>query len=124
MAPSRFADQRGARAAFTVSFLASSALYLLLTAACSPALPGVALLFASRLPAVFMHILPGRPGGGRDPAGAGAGPSAGGAGPVRGQEWCGGVTCRVGGSSGVQGVGGVVSGGVARSVEGSCGGVA
>ncbi|KAM5318626.1 solute carrier family 22 member 18 isoform 2-T2 [Glossophaga mutica] len=54
----RFADQRGARAAFTVSFLAASALYLLLTAACSPALPGVALLFASRLPALFMHTLP------------------------------------------------------------------
>ncbi|XP_053780842.1 solute carrier family 22 member 18 isoform X2 [Desmodus rotundus] len=54
----RFADQRGARAAFTVSFLAASTLYLLLTAACSPALPGVALLFASRLPAVFIHMLP------------------------------------------------------------------
>ncbi|XP_036903687.1 solute carrier family 22 member 18 [Sturnira hondurensis] len=54
----RFADQRGARAAFTVSFLAASALYLLLMAACSPALPGVALLFASRLPALFMHTLP------------------------------------------------------------------
>ncbi|KAM9078961.1 solute carrier family 22 member 18 isoform 5-T5 [Megaptera novaeangliae] len=54
----RFADQRGARAAFTLSFLASSALYLLLAAACSPALPGVALLFASRLPGALMHTLP------------------------------------------------------------------
>ncbi|XP_054426730.1 solute carrier family 22 member 18 [Pteronotus mesoamericanus] len=54
----RFADQHGARAAFTVSFLAASALYLLLAAACSPALPGVALLFASRLPALLMHTLP------------------------------------------------------------------
>ncbi|XP_037373260.1 solute carrier family 22 member 18 isoform X1 [Talpa occidentalis] len=54
----RFADQRGARAAFTLSFLAASALYLLLVAACSPALPGVPLLFASRLPSVFMHTLP------------------------------------------------------------------
>ncbi|XP_054998281.1 solute carrier family 22 member 18 isoform X2 [Sorex araneus] len=53
-----FADQRGARAAFTLSFLASTALYLLLAAACSPALPGVVLLFASRLPAAFMHTLP------------------------------------------------------------------
>ncbi|XP_058926201.2 solute carrier family 22 member 18 [Kogia breviceps] len=54
----RFADQRGARAAFTLSFLASSALYLLLAAACNPALPGVALLFASRLPGALMHTLP------------------------------------------------------------------
>nr|XP_010996586.1 solute carrier family 22 member 18 isoform X2 [Camelus dromedarius] len=54
----RFADQHGARAAFTLSFLASSALYLLLVAACSPSLPGVALLFASRLPAALMHTLP------------------------------------------------------------------
>ncbi|XP_061058249.1 solute carrier family 22 member 18 isoform X3 [Eubalaena glacialis] len=54
----RFADQRGARAAFTLSFLASSALYLLLAAACSPTLPGVALLFASRLPGALMHTLP------------------------------------------------------------------
>nr|XP_010955114.1 solute carrier family 22 member 18 isoform X3 [Camelus bactrianus]XP_045373932.1 solute carrier family 22 member 18 isoform X3 [Camelus bactrianus]XP_045373934.1 solute carrier family 22 member 18 isoform X3 [Camelus bactrianus]XP_045373935.1 solute carrier family 22 member 18 isoform X3 [Camelus bactrianus]XP_045373936.1 solute carrier family 22 member 18 isoform X3 [Camelus bactrianus] len=53
-----FADQHGARAAFTLSFLASSALYLLLVAACSPSLPGVALLFASRLPAALMHTLP------------------------------------------------------------------
>lgn len=60
MSPSRFADQRGARAAFTISFLAASALYLLLAAACGPALPGVALLFASRLPAPLMHTLPGR----------------------------------------------------------------
>lgn len=56
----RFADQRGARAAFTLSFLASSALYLLLAVACSPALPGVPLLFASRLPGALMHTLPGR----------------------------------------------------------------
>ncbi|KAM5222896.1 solute carrier family 22 member 18 isoform 1-T1 [Hipposideros larvatus] len=54
----RFADQRGARAAFTISSLASSALYLLLAASCSPALPGVALLFASRLPAALMHTMP------------------------------------------------------------------
>uniref|UniRef100_A0A8D1CIM5 Organic cation transporter-like protein 2 n=1 Tax=Sus scrofa TaxID=9823 RepID=A0A8D1CIM5_PIG len=54
----RFADQRGARAAFTLSFLASSGLYLLLAAACSPALPGVTLLFASRLPGALMHTLP------------------------------------------------------------------
>uniref|UniRef100_A0A4W2BNB6 Organic cation transporter-like protein 2 n=1 Tax=Bos indicus x Bos taurus TaxID=30522 RepID=A0A4W2BNB6_BOBOX len=53
-----FADQHGARAAFTLSFLASSALYLLLAAACIPALPGVALLFASRLPGALMHTLP------------------------------------------------------------------
>ncbi|XP_052050702.1 solute carrier family 22 member 18 [Apodemus sylvaticus] len=54
----RFADQRGARAALSLSFLAASALYLLLVASCSPALPGVFLLFASRLPAVLMHTLP------------------------------------------------------------------
>lgn len=54
----RFADQRGARAAFTVSFLASSAFYLLLAAACTPWLPGVALLFASRLPSALMHAMP------------------------------------------------------------------
>ncbi|XP_064143659.1 solute carrier family 22 member 18 [Loxodonta africana] len=54
----RFADQRGARAAFTLSFLAASALFGLLAAACSPALPGVALLFASRLPSALMHTLP------------------------------------------------------------------
>lgn len=54
----RLADQWGARAAFMLSFLAASVLYLLLAAACSPALPGVALLFASRLPSVFMHTLP------------------------------------------------------------------
>ncbi|XP_042528528.1 solute carrier family 22 member 18 [Dipodomys spectabilis] len=54
----RFADQRGARAALSLSFLAASALYLLLAAACVPALPGVPLLFASRLPSVFMHALP------------------------------------------------------------------
>ncbi|XP_076971489.1 solute carrier family 67 member A1 [Tamandua tetradactyla] len=54
----RFADQRGARVALTLSQLAASALFLLLAAACSPRLPGVALLFASRLPAVLMHTLP------------------------------------------------------------------
>ncbi|CAK6449860.1 unnamed protein product [Pipistrellus nathusii] len=54
----RFADQRGARAALTASFLAGSALYLLLAAACSPGLPGTALLFASRLPAPLLHTLP------------------------------------------------------------------
>lgn len=56
----RFADQRGARAAFTVSFLAASVANLLLAAACSPRLPGVALLFASRLPGALMHAMPGR----------------------------------------------------------------
>lgn len=54
-----------------MSFLASSALYLLLAAACSPALPGAALLFASRLPAPLMHTLPGRALG---CGGLGAGP--------------------------------------------------
>ncbi|XP_005384268.1 PREDICTED: solute carrier family 22 member 18 isoform X1 [Chinchilla lanigera] len=54
----RFADQRGARAALSLSFLAATAFYLLLAAACSPALPGVLLLFASRLPSVLMHTLP------------------------------------------------------------------
>jgi hypothetical protein len=56
----RFADQRGARAALSLSFVASSTLYLLLVAACSPALPGVFLLFVSRLPTALMHTLPGR----------------------------------------------------------------
>ncbi|KAF0887435.1 S22AI protein, partial [Crocuta crocuta] len=60
----RFADQHGARAAFTVTFLASSAFYLLLAAACSPALPGVALLYAAPLPVAFMHGMPGRAGQG------------------------------------------------------------
>nr|XP_004654283.2 solute carrier family 22 member 18 isoform X1 [Jaculus jaculus]XP_044987501.1 solute carrier family 22 member 18 isoform X1 [Jaculus jaculus] len=55
----RFADQRGARAALSLSFMAASTIYLLLAAACSPSLPGVFLLFASRLPAVLMHTLPG-----------------------------------------------------------------
>ncbi|XP_008837411.1 solute carrier family 22 member 18 [Nannospalax galili] len=54
----RFADQRGARVALSLSFLAASALYLLLAASCSPALPGPLLLFASRLPAALMHTLP------------------------------------------------------------------
>ncbi|GAB5578216.1 solute carrier family 22 member 18 [Prionailurus iriomotensis] len=55
----RFADRRGARAAFTLTFLASSAFYLLLAAACSPALPGVALLYATPLPVAFMQGMPG-----------------------------------------------------------------
>ncbi|KAM4846074.1 solute carrier family 22 member 18 isoform 1-T2 [Thomomys bottae] len=54
----RFADKCGARAALSLSFLAASAFYLLLAAACVPALPGILLLFASRLPAVFMHSMP------------------------------------------------------------------
>lgn len=54
----RFADQRGARAALSLSFVAASMFYLLLVASCSPALPGIFLLFASRLPSVFMHTLP------------------------------------------------------------------
>uniref|UniRef100_A0A8C0Q2W9 Organic cation transporter-like protein 2 n=1 Tax=Canis lupus familiaris TaxID=9615 RepID=A0A8C0Q2W9_CANLF len=54
----RFADQRGARAAFTLSFLAASAFYLLLAAACSPSLPGLALLYAAPLPAALAHGLP------------------------------------------------------------------
>nr|CAC16401.2 tumor suppressing subtransferable candidate 5 [Mus musculus domesticus] len=55
----RYADQCGARAALSLSFLAASALYLLLVASCSPALPGVFLLFASRIPSALMHTLPG-----------------------------------------------------------------
>ncbi|XP_003508130.3 solute carrier family 22 member 18 isoform X2 [Cricetulus griseus] len=54
----RFADQYGARAALSLSFVAASTLYLLLVASCSPALPGVFLLFASRIPAALMHTLP------------------------------------------------------------------
>lgn len=56
----RFADHSGARAALSLSFLAASAFYLLLAAACSPALPGILLLFISRLPSALMHSLPGR----------------------------------------------------------------
>uniref|UniRef100_G3UHJ4 Organic cation transporter-like protein 2 n=1 Tax=Loxodonta africana TaxID=9785 RepID=G3UHJ4_LOXAF len=52
----RFADQRGARAAFTLSFLAASALFGLLAAACRP-LPGAALFFASGLARGFIHTL-------------------------------------------------------------------
>ncbi|XP_024902007.1 solute carrier family 22 member 18 isoform X4 [Pteropus alecto] len=84
----RFADQRGARAAFTVSFLASSVFYLLLAAACTPWLPGVALLFASRLPSALMHAMPSRasrPDGHHRPdhaRGAAHGPEP--AGPLRG----------------------------------------
>lgn len=83
--PPRFADQHGARAAFTLSFLASSALYLLLAAACIPALPGVALLFASRLPGALMHTLPGR-------APLATGPSCRGPG-LDCQGWGGGASC-------------------------------
>ncbi|XP_063083789.1 solute carrier family 22 member 18 isoform X2 [Cavia porcellus] len=54
----RFADHSGARAALSLSFLAASAFYLLLAAACSPALPGILLLFISRLPSALMHSLP------------------------------------------------------------------
>ncbi|XP_047374392.1 solute carrier family 22 member 18 isoform X2 [Sciurus carolinensis] len=54
----QFADQHGARAALSLSFVAGSALYLLLATACSPALPGPFLLFASRLPGALMHTLP------------------------------------------------------------------
>ncbi|XP_074086913.1 solute carrier family 22 member 18 [Macrotis lagotis] len=50
----RFADQWGARAALTLSFLAGSGLYLLLSLATN-----VPLLMASRIPALFMHVLPG-----------------------------------------------------------------
>ncbi|XP_006893437.1 PREDICTED: solute carrier family 22 member 18 [Elephantulus edwardii] len=71
----RFADQRGARAAFTLSFLASSALYLLLAAACSPALPGILLLFTSRIPSALMHIMPVAPN--PDPASPDAAPASG-----------------------------------------------
>ncbi|XP_008586197.1 PREDICTED: solute carrier family 22 member 18 [Galeopterus variegatus] len=72
----RFADQRGARAALTLSFLAASTLYLLLAASCSPALPGVPLLFASRLPAALMHTLPWSP---EDPRGRALGAESRGA---------------------------------------------
>ncbi|XP_036620536.1 solute carrier family 22 member 18 [Trichosurus vulpecula] len=50
----RFADQWGARAALTLSFLAASGFYLLLSFATN-----VPLLVASRIPSVFMHVLPG-----------------------------------------------------------------
>ncbi|XP_072495570.1 solute carrier family 22 member 18 [Notamacropus eugenii] len=50
----RFADQWGARAALTLSFLAASGFYLLLSFATN-----VPLLVASRIPALFMHVLPG-----------------------------------------------------------------
>ncbi|KAM8970020.1 solute carrier family 22 member 18 [Sarcophilus harrisii] len=50
----RFADQWGARAALTLSFVAGSGLYLLLSLATN-----VPLLVASRIPALFMHVLPG-----------------------------------------------------------------
>ncbi|XP_068922680.1 solute carrier family 22 member 18 isoform X2 [Petaurus breviceps papuanus] len=50
----RFADQWGARAALTLSFLAASGFYLLLSLATN-----VPLLVVSRIPALFMHVLPG-----------------------------------------------------------------
>ncbi|XP_027724483.1 solute carrier family 22 member 18 [Vombatus ursinus] len=50
----RFADQWGARAALTLSFVAASGFYLLLSFATN-----VPLLVASRIPAMFMHALPG-----------------------------------------------------------------
>lgn len=74
----RFADQRGARAAFTICSLAASALYLLLAASCSPALPGVALLFASRLPAALMHTMPSKTRQGASRAAGGLGSGTGG----------------------------------------------
>lgn len=74
----RFADQRGARAAFTICFLAASTLYLLLAASCSPALPGVALLFASRLPAALMHTMPSKTRQGASRAAGGLGSGTGG----------------------------------------------
>ncbi|XP_020826480.1 solute carrier family 67 member A1 isoform X2 [Phascolarctos cinereus] len=50
----RFADQWGARAALTLSFLAASGFYLLISFATN-----VPLLVVSRIPAMFMHVLPG-----------------------------------------------------------------
>lgn len=85
--PPRFADQHGARAAFTLSFLASSALYLLLAAACIRALPGVALLFASRLPGALMHTLPGRAPSATCPSCRGPGLDGGGRGRGAGLVW-------------------------------------
>jgi len=51
----RFADVFGARAALTVSCLASVVYFLLLTVADS-----TFMLFMHKLPAVFMHGLPGK----------------------------------------------------------------
>lgn len=53
---SRFADIFGARAALSVSCVASVIYFLLLTVADSPFM-----LFVHKLPAVFMHALPGNP---------------------------------------------------------------
>ncbi|KAM3920243.1 solute carrier family 22 member 18 [Leptodactylus fuscus] len=50
----RFSDQYGPRAALTLSFLAASIFYLVLTFTTS-----IPLLFLSRLPSIFMHGLPG-----------------------------------------------------------------
>ncbi|XP_061466153.1 solute carrier family 22 member 18 isoform X1 [Rhineura floridana] len=50
----RFADQFGAKAALTVSYMAGSLCFLLLSMATS-----VPLLFLSRVPSIFMHGLPG-----------------------------------------------------------------
>nr|XP_056706703.1 solute carrier family 22 member 18 [Euleptes europaea] len=50
----RFSDRFGARAALTVSYVASSLLFLLLSLSTN-----VLLLFLSRIPSIFMHDLPG-----------------------------------------------------------------
>uniref|UniRef100_A0A8D0GF37 Solute carrier family 22 member 18 n=1 Tax=Sphenodon punctatus TaxID=8508 RepID=A0A8D0GF37_SPHPU len=50
----RFSDQFGARAALTLSCLAGSAFFLLLSISTS-----VPLLYLSRIPSIFMHGLPG-----------------------------------------------------------------
>ncbi|XP_054827575.1 solute carrier family 22 member 18 isoform X2 [Eublepharis macularius] len=50
----RFSDQFGARAALTLSYVASSLVFLLLSMSTN-----VLLLFLSRIPFVFMHALPG-----------------------------------------------------------------
>ncbi|CAD7669923.1 unnamed protein product [Nyctereutes procyonoides] len=87
----RFADQRGARAAFTLSFLAASTFYLLLAAACSPSLPGLALLYAAPLPAALAHGLPGSARRGaswlREDCGGGGGGTWGRLAPVRPGRW-------------------------------------
>ncbi|KAG8125710.1 hypothetical protein E2320_020806 [Naja naja] len=50
----RFADQFGTRAALTLSYLAGSLCFLLLSVSIS-----VPLLFLSRVPGIFIHGLPG-----------------------------------------------------------------
>uniref|UniRef100_A0A8D0CDM7 Organic cation transporter-like protein 2 n=1 Tax=Salvator merianae TaxID=96440 RepID=A0A8D0CDM7_SALMN len=50
----RFADQFGSRAALTLSYLAGSLCFFLLSVATN-----IPLLFLSRVPAIFMHGLPG-----------------------------------------------------------------